>query len=177
MRSLAAVACLAAVLCGSSAAAQDYPARPIRVITVTSAGGTSDIFMRALGEELQKRWGHGLIVENRPGGNTIIGGRACAEAPKDGHTVCILPGEVLAFNKVMHRTLPYDAEKDYEPIMGLFFGLLLGLGLGLMAVMYGLYFAGSMTPWLLVILGIVIGLVMSFVPRPWGRSPRPVSTR
>ena len=50
MRSLAALVCLAAVLCGSSAAAQDYPVRPIRAITVTSAGGTSDIFMRALAE-------------------------------------------------------------------------------------------------------------------------------
>ena len=104
-------------------AAQEFPTRTIRAIAATSAGGTSDIFMRALGEELQKRWGHGLVVENRPGGNTIIGGRACAEAPKDGHTLCILPGEVLAFNKVMYKNLPYDAERDYEPIMGLFFSI------------------------------------------------------
>ena len=117
---LSAFAIFAAV---QSAAAQDFPNRTIRAIAATSAGGTSDIFMRALGEELQKRWGHGIVMENRPGGNTIIGGRACAEAPKDGHTVCILPGEVLAFNKVMFKNLPYDPEKDYEPIMGLFFSI------------------------------------------------------
>ncbi|HEY8135500.1 MAG TPA: hypothetical protein VIF08_05620 [Candidatus Limnocylindrales bacterium] len=67
--------------------------------------------------------------------------------------------------------------KKRHPIMGLFFGLLLGLGLGLMAIIYGIYFAGPMTPWLLVGLGVVIGLVMSFVPRPWGRKPPPAGTR
>lgn len=67
--------------------------------------------------------------------------------------------------------------KKRHPIMGLFFGLLLGLGLGLMAIIYGIYFAGPMTPWLLVGLGVVIGLLMSFVPRPWGRTPPPATTR
>jgi hypothetical protein len=65
--------------------------------------------------------------------------------------------------------------KKRHPIMGLFFGLLLGLGLGLMAIIYGIYFAGPMTPWLLVVLGIVIGVGMSFVPRFWGRKAPPQS--
>lgn len=64
--------------------------------------------------------------------------------------------------------------KKRHPIMGLVFGLLLGLGLGLMAIIYGVYIAGPLTPWLLVGLGVVIGLLMSFVPRPWGRSQRPM---
>jgi hypothetical protein len=64
--------------------------------------------------------------------------------------------------------------KKRHPVMGLFFGLLLGIGLGLMAIIYGIYFAGPMTPWILVILGVVIGLVMSFTPRLWGRSERPM---
>ena len=63
--------------------------------------------------------------------------------------------------------------KKRHPIMGLFFGLLLGLGMGLMAIIYGIYFAGPMTPWILVILGVVIGLAMAFVPRLWGRKPPP----
>jgi drug/metabolite transporter (DMT)-like permease len=67
--------------------------------------------------------------------------------------------------------------KKRHPIMGIFFGLLLGVGLGLMAIIYGLYFAGPMTPWLLVGLGILIGIVMVFVPRPWGRKPRPQTAR
>lgn len=67
--------------------------------------------------------------------------------------------------------------KKRHPWMGLFFGLLLGVGLGLMAIIYGLYFAGPLTPWLLVILGVVIGLLMAFVPRPWGRKPPPMTAR
>jgi len=67
--------------------------------------------------------------------------------------------------------------KKRHPFMGLFFGLLLGLGLGLMAMIYGIYFAGPMTPWILVALGVIIGLVMSFVPKPWGRKPPPATAR
>src|SRR5258707_384864 len=52
----------------SFAQAQTYPTRPVRVLTTTSAGGISDIFMRALGDELQKRWGQAFVIENRPGG-------------------------------------------------------------------------------------------------------------
>jgi drug/metabolite transporter (DMT)-like permease len=67
--------------------------------------------------------------------------------------------------------------KKRHPFMGLFFGLLLGLGLGLMAIIYGLYFAGPLTPWILVIVGVVIGLLLAFVPRPWGRKPPPMTAR
>jgi hypothetical protein len=60
-----------------------------------------------------------------------------------------------------------------HPWRGLFFGLLFGFGLGLMAIVYGWYFLGNYTPWILVALGLVIGLLVAFVPRPWGRSPAP----
>lgn len=67
--------------------------------------------------------------------------------------------------------------KKRHPIMGIFFGLLLGVGLALMAIIYGIYFAGPMTPWILLVLGVVIGLVMVFVPRPWGRKGPPAMAR
>jgi tripartite-type tricarboxylate transporter receptor subunit TctC len=108
-------------LVGSPVAAQDYPVRPIRVITATSAGGTSDIFMRVVGEEIQKRWGQPLIIENRPGGGMTIGGRACAEAANDGYTICILPVETLAYNPFLFKKLPYDPEKDFAPVTNPFF--------------------------------------------------------
>jgi tripartite-type tricarboxylate transporter receptor subunit TctC len=116
----AAVGLLAAA---PPAAAQEFPARPLKAIVALSAGGTSDVFIRALGEELRKRWGQPLIVENRPGGNTNIGGKACAEAPNDGYTICILPGETLAFNAFQYKRVPYDAEKDFAPITNLFYSL------------------------------------------------------
>ena len=77
------------------ARAEDYPTRPLRVITANSAGGTSDIFVRALSEKLQVRLGQPVIVENRPGGAMIIAGRACADAANDGYTICLLPNETL----------------------------------------------------------------------------------
>jgi tripartite-type tricarboxylate transporter receptor subunit TctC len=100
--------------------AQTYPSKPIRVITANSAGGTSDIFVRALGEELHKRLGQPLIIENRSGGGMNIAGRACAEAPNDGYAICILPNEVLTLNQFTYRSIPYNPEKDFDPITNAF---------------------------------------------------------
>ena len=104
----------------SPASAQAYPSKPIRVITANSAGGTSDIFVRALGEELQKRLGQPIIVENRSGGGMNIAGRACAEAANDGYNICILPNEVLTLNQFTFKSIPYNPEKDFEPITNAF---------------------------------------------------------
>ena len=94
----------------------DYPTKPVRVITATSAGGTSDIFIRALGEEFQKRTGQPLIVENRSGGGMNIGGKACADAPNDGYTICILPNETLTLNQFAYKRLTYNPATDFAPI-------------------------------------------------------------
>src|SRR5439155_10441545 len=111
---------LAALLYGPSRAhAQDYPSRPIRVITVTSAGGTSDIFMRALADEMHKGLGQPIVIENRPGGAFNIGARACAEAAPDGYTICILPGEPIVFNQFLFKSLAYDPAA-FEPVTQLF---------------------------------------------------------
>ena len=92
-------AVVVSILHASIAAAQPYPSKAVRVITSNSAGGTSDIFVRALGDELQRSWSQPLVIENRPGGGMNIAGRACAEAPNDGYTLCILPGETLVLNQ------------------------------------------------------------------------------
>ena len=90
----------------SSVAAQDYPTRPIRTITTTSAGGLSDIFARAMGEELHKRWGQPLIVDNRPGGSQNVGVRACADAAPDGYTICILNTDPVVYNQFLFKNVP-----------------------------------------------------------------------
>ena len=97
-----------------------YPSRPIHVILAVSVGGTSDIFVRALGLELQKRLGQPIIVENRSGGNMNIAGRACADAPPDGYTICLLPGETLTLNQFVYKSVPFDSEKDFAPITNTF---------------------------------------------------------
>jgi tripartite-type tricarboxylate transporter receptor subunit TctC len=114
------VSCL--VACALSPAyAQDYPNRPIRVIVTTSPGGISDVFLRALGEALHQRLGQPLVVENRAGGNMIIGARACAEAAADGYTLCVMPGEPLIYNQFQFKNLQYDPDKSFQPITNLFF--------------------------------------------------------
>lgn len=112
----------AAALCAQptiEAAAQSYPSRPIRAITTMSAGGLSDIFIRAIGQALQTRWGQSLIVENRPGGMHNIGARACQEAPPDGYTICIIYSDPLVFNPHLFKQLPFD-EKGLQPVTNLF---------------------------------------------------------
>ena len=118
---IAAILAFAAGLAAGSAPAQDYPTRPIRVLTSVGPGGTGDLFIRALGEELHRRLGQPLIVEPRPGGGFIIAGRACAEAAPDGYTICMLTGETLSYNRFLYKQLPYDPDKDFAPITNLFF--------------------------------------------------------
>jgi len=103
-----------------AALAQDYPTRPIRALTTTSAGGISDIFMRALGDELLKRWGQPIVVENRPGGMQNLGARACTEAPPDGYTICILNAEPIAYNQFLLKNMPFDPEKGLQPVTNLY---------------------------------------------------------
>ena len=102
------------------AAAEDYPAHPVRVITTTSAGGLSDIFMRALGEELRQKWGHPLVIENRPGGAMNVGARACADSPPDGYTICIINADAMIYNQFLFKKLPFDPEHSVVPVTNAF---------------------------------------------------------
>jgi len=73
-----------------------------------------------LGEALQPRWGQPLVVEPRPGGNFIIGGRACAEATPDGYTLCVLSRQTLAANEFLYKKIPYTPG-SFIPIMNLLY--------------------------------------------------------
>jgi tripartite-type tricarboxylate transporter receptor subunit TctC len=104
-----------------NAAAEVFPTHPVRIITNSSAGGTYDIFARALASELQTRWGQAVIVEPRPGGNFTIAGRACADSAPDGYTLCVLSGESLVYADALYKSVPYDSRKDFTPVTNLFF--------------------------------------------------------
>ncbi len=121
IRLCAALLYALALVIATPVLAQDYPNRPIRVIVTTSPGGISDVFLRALGEALHQRLGQPLVVENRAGGNMIIGARACAEAAPDGYTLCVMPGEPLTYNQFQFKNLPYDPDKSFQPITNFFF--------------------------------------------------------
>ena len=95
MNRFVAAAALAAALFATQASADDYPNRPIRVFTTSSAGGISDIFMRVLNEALRDRLGQPLIIENKPGGAGNIAARACQDATPDGYTICIINADTM----------------------------------------------------------------------------------
>jgi tripartite-type tricarboxylate transporter receptor subunit TctC len=122
VRSSILISALAAAAFGlpSMATAQDYPTRPIKAVTTTSAGGISDVFMRALGDELHKRWGQPIIVENRPGSMQNVGARVCTEAAPDGYTICILNAEPMAYNQFLLKNMPFDPEKGVQPVTNLY---------------------------------------------------------
>jgi len=121
MRLISAIVLVASTVTVTPALAQDYPKRPVKAIVAVGAGGTGDVFTRVLGDELAKRWGQPLVIENRVGAQSNIGARACAEAPPDGYTLCVMPGEPIAYNQHLFKKLPFDPAKDFEPITNLFF--------------------------------------------------------
>jgi len=116
--SAAALFCIGAP---GSARAQDYPSKVIKVIMPLGPGGVGDVFLRAIGQELGQALGQSIVVENRPGGGTIIGGQACAQARPDGYTLCMLPIDTLSIAPFYYKTIPYDPQKDFVPIIRFFF--------------------------------------------------------
>jgi tripartite-type tricarboxylate transporter receptor subunit TctC len=104
----------------SVAAAQDnWPTRPIRVLTTTSPGGISDVFMRALAEKLEPALGKSLVIENRPGGMQMVGARACEDAAPDGYTICIINADPMIYNQFLIKDMAFDPDK-LQPITKLF---------------------------------------------------------
>jgi tripartite-type tricarboxylate transporter receptor subunit TctC len=98
------------------AAAQDYPTRPIRVIASQGAGGLSDVWMRAVADELGPTLGGTVVVEDRPGAAGNIGARACADAAPDGYTFCILPGETITINPHIYKNTGIDPRTMLTPV-------------------------------------------------------------
>jgi tripartite-type tricarboxylate transporter receptor subunit TctC len=107
-----------------SVKAQEYPNRPVKIIISVSVGGAIDIFLRALGEELQKQWGQPLVIEARPGGNFLIAARACAEAASDGYTLCALTPESLIQGPLLNKNAGYIPNQAFTPISLLFYNTL-----------------------------------------------------
>ena len=118
IRALALVALLAPAL---PAAAQDYPTRPIRVIASQGPGGLSDIWMRAVADEMGPVLGGTVVVEDRTGAGGSIGARACGEAAPDGYTFCILPAEAMVINPVIYPIAGFDPKKSLVPVTKAFY--------------------------------------------------------
>lgn len=98
------------------AVAQTYPTRPIKAIASQGPGGLSDLFMRALGDQLGPALGTSIVVEDRVGAEGTIGAKACAEAAPDGYTICILPGETITINPIIQPNADFDPAKSLVPV-------------------------------------------------------------
>jgi len=107
---------LLGVLASATATAQSFPSRPVRIIVPWTPGGATDILSRTLAQKLTEDWKQQVLVDNRPGGNGIIGTELAAKGAPDGHTLLMgATGPNSVLPSLMSR-LPYDALKDFEPI-------------------------------------------------------------
>jgi tripartite-type tricarboxylate transporter receptor subunit TctC len=96
--------------------AQAYPSRTVRVIIPFTPGGAPDVLLRLIAQKLSEKWGQGVVVENRAGGNTLTGTVAVTKAPADGYTLLLTGDQTFILNPLLYATLPY-AMKELEPII------------------------------------------------------------
>ena len=111
----------AIVLPSAVASAQNYPDHPIRAITSQGPGGLSDVFMRALADQLGPELGGTVVVENRVGAMGSIGARACADSAPDGYTICILNNESMQINPIILKNMHFDPKKELSHVTRLFY--------------------------------------------------------
>ena len=108
---------LALLVAASSAAAQSYPNKPIRVVVPYAAGGTSDILARAIGPRLTESWGQPVVVENRPGANGNVGAEFVSKSAPDGYTLLLTDLGGLVISASVYPKLPFNPSKDFSPVV------------------------------------------------------------
>jgi tripartite-type tricarboxylate transporter receptor subunit TctC len=119
---------LAVALAAANAVAQSFPSKPLRVIVPQPPGGGFDTVARTLAEPLAAQLGQPVVVENRPGGGTLIGTDAVAKSEPDGYTLLLGASANLVLSAGLYKNLPYDPKADFAPL-----GLAAGFGYTLVA--------------------------------------------
>ncbi len=103
------------MLLAAGVGAQTYPQRPVRMVVAVVAGGSTDIMARLVGAKLGERIGQQVVIDNRPGGSSIIGSDIVAKAQPDGHTLLMASGSFGTISSLFKK-LPFDIEKDLAPV-------------------------------------------------------------
>jgi tripartite-type tricarboxylate transporter receptor subunit TctC len=114
-----ALALLSGLAMGSAAAqerADAFPSRAIKIVVPFPAGGPSDVLARMIGQKMTEDWGQPVVIENRPGANTVLGAQQVAKAAPDGYTLLMAIDSTLTMNQYLYRTPPYDPFNDFAPI-------------------------------------------------------------
>jgi tripartite-type tricarboxylate transporter receptor subunit TctC len=109
------IALATAILLPGAAAAQEFPSKNVRLVVPFPPGGAVDIIARTMGPPLSRGLGQNVIVENRPGANTVIGAEIVVRAPADGHTL-LLMAQSYTVNSIVRSKLPYDTFKDFTGV-------------------------------------------------------------
>jgi len=97
-------------------AASEYPNHTVKIIVPTSPGAVTDVLARAIAQALSQTWGRSVIVENRPGGDEMIGDEMVAKATPDGYTLGVISNSGITSAPLLHRDVRYDPVKDFTPI-------------------------------------------------------------
>jgi tripartite-type tricarboxylate transporter receptor subunit TctC len=115
-RSFAASLAAAVVAAAPSALAQNYPAKPIRIIAAQTAGGGTDLFARMLGQKISENWKQPVVVENRPGAGGAIGNEITAKSAPDGYTLILATAGQMVINQSLYPDSGHDPLKELAPI-------------------------------------------------------------
>ena len=116
---LAVLSALSALAVGTAAAQERpdaFPSRSIKIVVPFPAGGPSDVLARMIGQKMSEDWRQPVVVENRPGANTVLGAQQVAKAAPDGYTLLMAINSTLTMNQYLYRTPPYDPLTDFAPI-------------------------------------------------------------
>ena len=113
---LHAVCATLALVASIEACAQAWPAKPVRLIVSQAAGTSPDIAARLIAERLSRLWSQSLVVENRAGGQNVIGAQAAARAAPDGYTFFFATTAAIVTNPLTFKSLPYDPPRDFDAV-------------------------------------------------------------
>ena len=116
MRTDKLLALIALCAAAAGALAQGYPAKPIRIVVGFPPGGGNDIIARLVGAQMQEAWGQPVVIDNKPGANSIIAAEFVAKSAPDGYTLLVNATGGMSVNPVLYAKLPYDSLRDFVPI-------------------------------------------------------------
>lgn len=115
LREITLAILISAAVAAAPAYSQGYPTRPVRIVVPNAPGSSGDIIARLMAPPLAERLGQPVLVDNRAGAGTMIGGEAVAKSPPDGYTL-LMGFSTLAINPATYKKVPYDAIRDFAPI-------------------------------------------------------------
>jgi len=96
--------------------AQSWPSKPVRIVVAYPPGGGIDVMARQIADRLGSAWGQPVVVENKPGGHTIIAADAVAKSAPDGHTILMTSDATFSINPHLYKKMPFDTQRDFVPV-------------------------------------------------------------